>query len=259
MSIEKHRLALLDCQNGHEAFKVIAAAFAELGFEQAEYSYAALTPDPGSLQDFRIERLVIIQHTMSPEGLAFYTGEYNDKRLFERNPALVPFYHGNRDPFYSGLSYVELGMQDVTPKRLKFLQYSAQFLPPAHVIVPVMMPETSRLPSGSITAYSSLTGSELKKQTAAALKCIPELTDLFLKSVLPLTHDILAQDINLTSREHECLQFICNGFRTIDIAERLDLSKSMIDRHVASARKKLRSRTLPEAIARGVALKILVR
>jgi DNA-binding CsgD family transcriptional regulator len=56
----------------------------------------------------------------------------------------------------------------------------------------------------------------------------------------------------LSPREQECLLRLAQGLRIDRIAERLGLSTVTVEMHLANARRKLRARTSPEAVARAV-------
>jgi len=255
--IQAREAELLACETSEDAFEVIAKAFARFGFVELFYSYAALKFARGKMNDLKIQAIIPVYHTLSDEAFAFYTRKYNKERLFESDPALVPFYHGQTKPFFSGLGYVELGMLEVTPPQRAYLEASTSVMGTGRIIVPVMTPETKRLPSGSITAMCWMQGEELKTQTEIALRYLPHLVEVFEREIVPKTADMVGRDIKMTRREKECLQLISDGLRPIDVAEELDISKSMVDRHIGSARIKLRARTLPQAIARGISLELI--
>lgn len=57
----------------------------------------------------------------------------------------------------------------------------------------------------------------------------------------------------LSRRERECLQWLGAGLRTKEIAERLRIKPVTVDLHLATARRKLGTRTRAQTIARAVA------
>ena len=255
--ISQCEAALLACETSDAAFEIIADAFAHFGFTEMFYTYAALKYAPGTRNGVKIDAIKIMYHNMPEEAVRFYEQDYNKDRLFEDDPGVAHFALLEGRAFVSGLSYVELGMQAVTPRQERFLRQANQHLGAAAIIVPVVTPEFKHLPSGALTGWSRMRGEELKKHTALIQKYIPRLVDVFVRDIIPLTADLVGRDIKMTRREKECLQLISDGLRPADIAEKLNISTSMVNRHIGSARIKLRARTLPHAIARGVALKLI--
>ncbi|MNS09081.1 HTH-type quorum sensing-dependent transcriptional regulator VjbR [compost metagenome] len=59
----------------------------------------------------------------------------------------------------------------------------------------------------------------------------------------------------LTVRERDCLSWTAKGQRVSMIAHRLGLADITVTKHLASARKKLGAKNLPEAVARGLLLR----
>lgn len=255
--IDRCETALLACTSSRAAFEIIAEAFAHFDFTEMFYSYAALKYARGTRNGVKVDAIKVVYHNMSEAAAAFYTGDYNKNRLFEDDPGITQFATAEGASFVSGLSYVALGMQTVTPKQKAFLKLASQYLGAGAIIMPVLTPEFKHLPSGALTAWSRLTGEALKKQTRRAHRYMPRLVDMFVRDIIPLTADIVGKDIKMTRREVECLQLVADGLRPVDIVEKLGISKSMVDRHIGSARIKLRARTLPHAIARGVSLKLI--
>ena len=248
---------LLSAKDGAEAFAVLGHIFEDFGFDQSYYSFGAVQHAPGRLNDLMLKKIVILQSSLSKSRENYFNDDYNPNRKFDKDPNLLPFHYGNENPYISGLGFVEQGLLTLDEKHLQFVKSSSDAMGAASIVFPVMTPETNRVPSGSMTILSDLTGLELEKSTTELMKYAPDLIDLFVEKAAPLTMELMQRDIGLTPREKECLQYIASGFRTSDIAHHLNRSKSMIDRHVASARIKLRARTLPEAVARALNHKLI--
>jgi DNA-binding CsgD family transcriptional regulator len=244
-------------KSGESAFSALCDIVKSYGFDEIYYSYGALKNAPGLLNDLKLEKIIILQSSISDEREEYFKSDYNPNRKFEKDPSLLPFHYGRQNPFISGLGYVEEGLLKIDDSHMPFMQQSSDIMGSGSVILPVMTPETKRVPSGSLTVISNQTGHKLVKATTEMMRFLPKLVDLFIEKAVPLTTRTMQAEINLTAREKECLQYIANGFRTTDISEHLNRSKSMIDRHVASARIKLRARTLPEAVARALSHKII--
>ncbi len=247
----------MQCQGADDGFHAITKIFKEFGFTQTTYSYGSVVNAPGHKNDLKLEKIVTTHSTLQKSRYDFYTGEYNFRRLFDVDPAITPFHHGNDIPFISGLHFSENGMLDPEPQAQQFVEMKSDAMGGAQLVFPVMTPATSRVPSGSITANSDLQGLKLKKATRQIMSIMPELIDIFVEKAAPFTNDLIVEGFGVTPREKECLQYMARGYRTIDIADQLGRSKSMIDKHVINARNKLQARSLAEAIARALQFKII--
>lgn len=53
----------------------------------------------------------------------------------------------------------------------------------------------------------------------------------------------------LTARERDCLAFIADGLRTIDVAHRLGISEGTVEMHTRNARTRLGAKTRDQAVA----------
>ena len=62
----------------------------------------------------------------------------------------------------------------------------------------------------------------------------------------------------LTRREIECLSWLAKGLHSAQIASELNVARTTVDFHLTNARRKLKSTTREQAIARAVAASIIV-
>lgn len=60
-------------------------------------------------------------------------------------------------------------------------------------------------------------------------------------------------EITLTQREAQCLQLVAQGCRVATIAHHLQIAPVTVELHLKRVRAKLEARTLPHAVARGIA------
>jgi DNA-binding CsgD family transcriptional regulator len=67
----------------------------------------------------------------------------------------------------------------------------------------------------------------------------------------------IAEDIGLTPRERECLEWLCQGLRNDAIAERMRIARPTVELHLAKARKKLRAATREQALAKALTLGLI--
>jgi DNA-binding CsgD family transcriptional regulator len=63
--------------------------------------------------------------------------------------------------------------------------------------------------------------------------------------------------IQLTVRERDCLSWIARGLRPAEICWRLKISEKTFEKHISSAKLKLKSRTRDQALAKAVLLDLL--
>ncbi len=66
-----------------------------------------------------------------------------------------------------------------------------------------------------------------------------------------------ALDISLSPRELQCLEALARGLQDSQIAEVLTISRPTVRLHLANARRKLKSVTREQALARAVALGLI--
>jgi len=62
---------------------------------------------------------------------------------------------------------------------------------------------------------------------------------------------------SLSNRESEVLTWLASGKRTSDIAERLEIAISTVEKHIGSARKRLGARNNEQAVARAMTFKLI--
>ena len=63
--------------------------------------------------------------------------------------------------------------------------------------------------------------------------------------------------VRLSPREIDCLSWLARGLRPAEICWRLKISEKTFEKHIASAKKKLKSRTRDQALAKAVLLRLL--
>lgn len=54
---------------------------------------------------------------------------------------------------------------------------------------------------------------------------------------------------SLSSREHDCLAYVADGMRTIDVAYRLGIAETTVEMHLRNARNRLGAKTRDQAVA----------
>jgi len=68
---------------------------------------------------------------------------------------------------------------------------------------------------------------------------------------------VAAAEYRVTARELEVLRWVADGFRTGQIADRLGTSAHTVEKQLRAARDRLGAATVPQAVARAIALGIL--
>jgi DNA-binding CsgD family transcriptional regulator len=67
----------------------------------------------------------------------------------------------------------------------------------------------------------------------------------------------IARDVDLSSREQECLEWLCKGLRNDGIAENMGIALPTVEMHLAKARKKLGAATREQALVKALTLGLI--
>lgn len=67
----------------------------------------------------------------------------------------------------------------------------------------------------------------------------------------------LSHFIGLSSRERECMTWLAAGLRPEQIADRLGITRSSVDKYITKARLKLKSGTLEQAVAKAILFNVI--
>ncbi len=117
------------------------------------------------------------------------------------------------------------------------------------------------LPGAAYGAFSLVTaerGAGFAAWRAAFGRPAVLLAHLAAQRLMLLAEADAPQRPRLSPRERECLLWLVAGLRSDRIAERLGLSRATVDLHLSRARRRLGARTREQAVAKALALGLLV-
>lgn len=122
----------------------------------------------------------------------------------------------------------------------------------AGLLVPLPGPWGDLLPAAGIVIGSSLGEDEAARITEAHAPTLVALAYLLHTAMSGELLRRRADVAPLSGRERDCLQMTADGLRTSQIADRLALADVTVSLHLKNARRKLRARNLPEAVAKAL-------
>lgn len=221
-------------------FAALSLALADLGLDQVNYGFF----DPTAAS--RAEADVVFLSTMNPGWLDYYS----DRELHLTDPHVTLVRGGNVLPYRWGDRQVDaLGDQD--PARAAAEQTREAGLKSA-LCVPMTTWFDPARPVAGMTLGSSLAEVELTRRIGTAAPYLTALAHVFHTLSLGALLREAAGAAVLTPRERECLAFVAAGLRPDRIAERLSVARVTVDLHLSNARRRLRARTLAEAVAKAL-------
>jgi DNA-binding CsgD family transcriptional regulator len=122
------------------------------------------------------------------------------------------------------------------------------------LVVPLHHPNS---PPGLVSIFSELAPKAFNRslETVGSTLCLAALAaDERLRAI---RNAEMAKDVGLSSRERECLEWLCKGLRNDGIAERMGITLPTVDMHLAKARKKLGAVTREQALVKALTLGLI--
>lgn len=220
-------------------FAVVTQALGELGIDQVNYGFF----DPAAAS--RAEAEVVFLSTMRSDWLEYY----QDRGLHQLDPHVTLVRQGNILPYRWGDAQVEAIADD---RALATAEETREAGLKSALCVPLTGPFDPRQAIAGMTLGSSLSEAELSRRVGSGAPYLTALAHVFHNLSLGSLLREAAGTTPLTSRERECLSFLAAGLRPDRIADRLGLARVTVDLHLANARRRLKARTLPEAVAKAL-------
>lgn len=122
------------------------------------------------------------------------------------------------------------------------------------IVIPLVSAFAPATPVGGMTIASAMDEREFAGVIGTNAGQLTMLAHLFHNMSLgELRRESLGIE-PLTDRERDCLRYSADGLLQEAIAHRLRVARVTVEVHMRNARKKLKVRTLPQAIARAIAL-----
>lgn len=219
-------------------FAAVTNAVSDLGFDQINYGFF----DPAAAS--RAEAKVLFLSTMDPGWLEYY----DDRQLHLTDPHVAIVRRGNLIPYRWGDRQIE-ALRDKGPALAAAEQTREAGLRSA-LCVPMTAWFDPIRPIAGMTLGSSLSEAELARRIGDATPYLTTLAHIFHTLSLGALLREAAGAGMLSGRERECLTYLAAGLRPDRIAERLSLARVTVDLHLANARRRLKARTLAEAVAK---------
>ncbi len=220
-------------------FARLCEALAQFGIDQINYGY--FDPAAAAYADADVHFL----STMSRSWLAYYT----DRKLHFTDPLVATVRAGNLLPYAWGESH---GRQLENPEERRTAMETAEAGVRSALCIPLTSIFQPDVPVAGMTLGSTLNEARLAEATAGLVPQLITLVHLFHGSAIGvLTRERLGIT-ELSPRERDALSLIASGLRQGQIADRLGISISAVEQYLSNARRKLRARTLHEAVARAL-------
>lgn len=239
-AIEAIRAGMLTAPDAQSRFAILSSHLDQCGFDQINYGFF----DPEAAR--RDEAEVIFLSTMQPGWIEHY---YADA-LHVTDPHVVKVRQGNMLPYRWGESEVtridEPGVRN-TARRIEEAGLRSA------ICTPLASPFAPAIPVAGMTLGSSLPGRELEGITGFDAWRLVSLVHLFHQLSLGELHRRRVGAILLSERERDCLRFSADGMLQDAIAHRLGVARVTVETHLRNARRKLKARTLAQAVARAIA------
>lgn len=220
-------------------FAAVTRALGDMGIDQVNYGFF----DPVAAS--RAEAQVIFLSTMRPDWLSYYA----DRELHRTDPHVVLVRQGNVLPYRWGDAQVEAIEDDQT---LSAAEETRDAGLRSALCVPLTGPFNPRQAIAGMTLGSSLDEAELARRVGTGGPYLTALAHVFHNLSLGTLLREAAGAGALTPREQECLSLLAAGLRPDRIADRLGLARVTVDLHLSNARRRLKARTLAEAVARAM-------
>lgn len=231
--------AMVDAANPAERFRTLTVALGAIGVDQINYGFF----DPAASRGVDAE--VVYISTMRSDWLEYY----QDHSLHLCDPHVVKVHQGNLLPYRWGDEQVA-SLDDPAIRRAA--QETREAGIAAALCVPLTGPLDPTRPIAGMTLGSTLGEAELARLTSGSAARMVALAHVFhTLSLGALTHERMGVS-RLSPRERDCLSHTAKGLRHDMVAWRLGLSRATVELHLGNARRKLKARTLPEAVARAL-------
>lgn len=237
-----HLDRLAAAETDEEVWACVEAYCHAIGFPDVNYGY--FDTRNHALQEAPL-RLV---STMDPGWLAFYGEEGLDRF----DPLVRRIQEGERRPvvFRDELLHGEDG--HLSKEKRDFLGVAEESGVRNAVSIPLLSPfQASGLVSG-LTFITPASDEEFRKiweEHAQEMVLFAQAVHQRMSATL---FALLEGVVPPSPRERDCLALVAQGHRTARIAHRLGLAEVTVRLHLTQARRKLKAKTLPEAVLKAV-------
>ena len=232
---------LLSAQDEEDVWQSVSSYLEELQISQFNYGYLDTFNHPVETAP------LALKSTMDPGWIEYYF-----ERGYDQVDHIMDEYRrGRRTPILSGPNLQEYVPELSGEARNEFGD-AAQAGLLAAASIPLPAPMSGDMEVTGICLVSQLTGSDfLKTFSENGLEIMLFINAMHDKMLAPLIQRTIA-DPSLTARERDCLALAAMGYRPDAIGDHLHIATVTANVHLRRARMKLKSKTLPEAVARAI-------
>lgn len=231
--------AITAAETVDERWPIVTRLLGHMGIDQI--NYGTWVPGTGDASKADVRYL----STMDAGWIAYY----GERRLDLDDPHVTLVRHNNLTPYRWGEDSIRR-LDEGKPKEVAQLSAEAGLRSQWQVTLPDV--DGSRTPAAGMALGSSLPGREfaaILKGNEAALVTIAHLFHNFSFHEVRRLHAGLPR---LSTRERDALAFVADGIRIDRIAEKMGIARVTVELHLRGARRKLKARTLPEAVAKAL-------
>lgn len=239
-AVEAARAAVMAAPDAEARFGGLAAALGVVGFDQINYGFF----DPEAAR--RDDAEVIFLSTMPPGWLEHY---YADA-LHLTDPHVLKVREGNLLPYMWGDTQIDLLAERTQRHTAIRIAEAGQR---SAICAPLASPFAPRIPVAGMTLGSSMSEHDLAGVTGLNALRLVTLVHLFHHLSIGELHRRRIGAVPLSERERDCLRYSAEGLQQEAIGDRMGLARVTVETHLRNARRKLKVRSLPEAIARALA------
>ncbi len=160
-------------------------------------------------------------------------------------------------PFYWGHASSRGNSSDILQSRSALLvdcSWAREARQGSCLVVPLHHPNS---PPGLVAIFSELSPQAFNRslETVGSALCLAALAaDERMRAIRSAE---IARDVDLSSRERECLEWLCKGLRNDGIAENMGIALPTVEMHLAKARKKLGAATREQALVKALTLGLI--
>ena len=231
---------MLAAPDASSRFAALTSTLGQIGFDQINYGFF----DPEAARRDQAE--VIFLSTMPESWLQYYYAQ----DMARTDPHVLKVLAGNLTPYMWGDTQLD-ALPD--PRVQRTARGIAEAGQRSALCTPLASPFAPSIPVAGMTMGSSLNERDLAGITGDNAWRLSSLVHLFHHMSLGELHRRRMGIPPLSNRERDCLRYAADGLLQEAIAHRLNIAHVTVETHLRNAKRKLRARTIPQAIARAIA------
>lgn len=238
---EAARIAVLAAPDGATRFQVLVAALSQIGFDQI--CYGCFDPDADHHPDLAATSF----STLPPDWLTHYF--HHD--MYLTDPHYLRARAGQMTPYLWGDTQIR-SLED--PKIVQTSRAIESAGQRSAIAMPLASSFAPATPIGGMTLGSSMGERDFAGAIGISAWRLTTLVHLFHHATEGELHRKRLGIEPLSPRERDCLCYAAEGLLQGAIAHRMRIALTTVEVHLRNAKRKLKARTLPQAIARAIAL-----